>query len=56
MKPVEFEHNKLNTGIVPQFPKTLYTARGHTDALTRRKVRNDLNEFKLDHVNDITLY
>jgi hypothetical protein len=53
LAPIEFEHNKLNAGIVPQFPKTLYTARGQTDANTIKEVKRVLNEFKVEDVNDI---
>jgi hypothetical protein len=43
LSSIEFEHSKLNTGIVPQFPKTLYTARGLTDRHTRKEVKRALN-------------
>ena len=38
-------------GIVPQFAKTLYTARGKKDATTIKKVKKDLNQYLVQDIN-----
>lgn len=41
---------------MPQFAKTLYTARGRKDATIRKEIKRVFNELVVDQVTDVALY
>lgn len=47
---------KNSSIVVPQYAKSLYTARGRKDARTLREVKKNLNEFMVKEVTEVALY